>query len=79
MCPNFCMLYCLENVDLTKCKTCEHARYKLITRKGRTLVANRKLRYFLIIRMDISLFYHCKNMELVIMGNRSQSQKATSP
>jgi hypothetical protein len=30
-------------------------------------------------RMDISLFCHCKNMELVMMGNRSQSKKATSP
>jgi len=47
-CPNFCMLYCLENANLTKYKTCGHARYKLITRKGRTLVTQRKLRYFLI-------------------------------
>ena len=28
MCPNFCMLYYLENVEMTECMTCGHSRYK---------------------------------------------------
>jgi hypothetical protein len=27
MCPNFCILYYLENTELTKCRTCGHSRY----------------------------------------------------
>jgi hypothetical protein len=46
MCPNFCMLYYLENAELIKCMTCGHSRYKPITGKGKTLVAYKKLRYF---------------------------------
>jgi hypothetical protein len=46
MCPNFCMLYYLENVELTKCMTCRHSRYKPKTSRGKTLVAYKKLRYF---------------------------------
>jgi hypothetical protein len=46
MCPNFCMLYYLENVELTECMTCGHSRYKPRIGRGKTLVAYKKLRYF---------------------------------
>jgi hypothetical protein len=46
MCPNFCMLYYLENTELTECMTCGHSRYKPRTGRGKTLVAYKKLRYF---------------------------------
>jgi hypothetical protein len=46
ICPNFCMLYYLENVELTECMTCGHSRYKPKTGRGKTLVAYKKLRYF---------------------------------
>jgi len=46
MCYNFCMLYYLENAELTECMTCGHSRYKPKTRRGKTLVAYKKLRYF---------------------------------
>jgi len=46
MCPNFCMLYYLENAELTECMTCEHSRYEPRTRRVKTLVAYKKLRYF---------------------------------
>ena len=48
MCHNFCMLYYLENAEMTKCMTCGHSRYKPKTGIGKTLVAYKKLRYFLI-------------------------------
>ena len=48
MCPNLCMLYYLENGELTECITCEHSRYKPKTGREKTLVAYKKLRYFLI-------------------------------
>jgi hypothetical protein len=44
---NFKMLYYLENTELTECRTCGHACYKLKTGK-RTLITYRKLRYFTI-------------------------------
>ncbi|KAL9357242.1 hypothetical protein Peur_050495 [Populus x canadensis] len=28
ICPNFCMLYYLENAEMTECMTCGHSRYK---------------------------------------------------
>jgi len=46
MCPNFCLLYYLENGELTKCTICGHSRYKPRTGRGKTLVAYKKLRYF---------------------------------
>jgi hypothetical protein len=46
MCPNFCMLYYLENVELTECMTCGHSGYKSRTGREKTLVAYKKLRYF---------------------------------
>jgi hypothetical protein len=48
MFPNFCMLYNLENAELTECRTCGYSHYKPRTSRGRTLVAYKKLRYFLI-------------------------------
>jgi hypothetical protein len=48
ICPNFCMLYYLENVKMTECMTCGHSCYKPRTGRGKTLVAYKKLRYFLI-------------------------------
>jgi hypothetical protein len=39
MCPNFCMLYYLENAEMTKCMTCGHSRYKPRTGRGKTVVA----------------------------------------
>jgi hypothetical protein len=46
ICPNFCILYYLENAELTECMTCGHSRYKPRTGRGKTLVAYKKLRYF---------------------------------
>jgi hypothetical protein len=46
MCPNFCMLYYLENAEMIECMTCGHSRYKLRTGRGKTPVAYKKLRYF---------------------------------
>jgi len=48
VCPNFCMLYYLENAELTECMTCRHSRYKPRTDMEKTLVAYKKLRYFII-------------------------------
>jgi hypothetical protein len=48
MCPNLCMLYYLENGELTECMTCMHSSYKPRTGMGKTLVAYKKLRYFSI-------------------------------
>jgi hypothetical protein len=56
MCPNFCMLYYLENAKLTECKTYRHARYKPRTGRERTLVAYRKLRHFPITPRQQRLF-----------------------
>jgi len=46
-CPNFCMLYYLENIELIECRTCGYARYKPKTCKGRTLVAHKKFRRYM--------------------------------
>jgi hypothetical protein len=35
MCPNFCMLYYLENAELTECMTCGHSHYKPRTGRER--------------------------------------------
>jgi len=39
MCSNFCMLYYLENVEMTECMTYGHSRYKPRAGRGKTLVA----------------------------------------
>ena len=44
MCPNFCMLYYLENAELTECMTCGHSRYIPRTGRGKTLVAYKKFK-----------------------------------
>jgi len=56
MCPNFCMLYYLENAELTECMTCGHSRYKPRIGMGNTLVAYKKLRYFPITPRSQRLF-----------------------
>jgi hypothetical protein len=48
MCPNFCMLYYLENDELTKCMTCGHSRYKPRTGRGKLSWHIKKHKYFLI-------------------------------
>jgi hypothetical protein len=63
MCPNFCMLYYLENVELTECITCGHSHYKPITGRGKTLVAYKKLRYFSITPRLQILFMSPRNVE----------------
>jgi len=35
MCPNFCMLYYLENVELIECRTCGNSCYKPRTGRER--------------------------------------------
>ena len=67
MCPNFCMLYYLENAELTECMTCGHSRYKPRTGRGKTLVTYKKHRYFLITPRLERLFMSPrmnKNLEL---------------
>jgi len=63
MCPNFCMLYYLENVEMTECLTCGHSRYKPRTGRGKTLVAYKKLRYFLITSRLQRLFMSPRTAE----------------
>ena len=66
MCPNFCMLYYLENAQLTECRTWGHARYKSKNGRGRTLVTHRKLKYFLITPRLQMLFMSPKTVEHMI-------------
>jgi len=61
--PNFCMLYYLENTELTECKTCGHSRYKPIIGRGKTLVAYKKLRYIQITPRLQRLFMLPKTAE----------------
>jgi hypothetical protein len=63
ICPNFCMLYYLENAKMTKCMTCGHSRYKPRTGRGKTLVAYKKLRYFLITFRMQRLFMSPRTIE----------------
>jgi len=62
VCPNFCILYHLENIDLIECKTYWHARYKPRTRKGRTFIVYKKLRYFSITHRLQRLFMSSNNI-----------------
>jgi hypothetical protein len=66
MCRNFCMLYYLENAELTECITCKHSCYKPITGRGKTLVAYKKLRYFPITPRLQRLFMSPKTAEHMI-------------
>jgi hypothetical protein len=63
MCPNFYMLYYLENVELTKCKTCGYSRYKPRTGRRKILIAHKKLRYFPITPRLQRLFMSLKTIE----------------
>jgi len=63
MCPNFCMLYYLENIELAECKTCGHSRYKPRTSREKTLVAHKNLRCFSIIPRLHRLFMSPKTAE----------------
>jgi hypothetical protein len=54
MCPNFCM---------SECMTCGHSRYKPRTGRGKTLVAYKKLRYFLITSRLQRLFMSPRTAE----------------
>jgi len=63
MCSNFCMLYYLENTELTECRTCRHSRYKPKTGKEKTPVAYKKLRYFPITPKLQRLFMSPKTTE----------------
>ena len=56
ICINFFMVYYCENIDLTKCKTCGHAQYKLKTGRAMTLFIHKKLRYFSITPRQKRLF-----------------------
>jgi hypothetical protein len=44
ICLNFCMLYYLENAELTECITYGHSRYKPRTDMRKSLVAYKKFR-----------------------------------
>jgi hypothetical protein len=63
MCPNFYMLYYLENAEMTECMTCRHSRYKPRIGRGKTLVAYKKLRYFLITSRMQRLFMSPRTAE----------------
>jgi len=63
MCPNFYIMYYLENTELTECRTCGHSRYKSKTGRGKTLVACKKLRYFPITPRLQRLFILPKTAE----------------
>jgi hypothetical protein len=63
MCPNFCMLYYLEDAKLTKCRTCGHSRCKPRIGREITLITHKKLRYFLIIPKLQRLFMLPKTAE----------------
>ena len=56
MCPNFCMLYYLENTELTECRTCVHTRYKIRTGRGRTLIIKSEL-------VEEELLLHIENLD----------------
>jgi hypothetical protein len=61
MFSNFYMLYYHENTDLTEYRTYRHAWYKPKTGRVITLVAHRKLRYFLITHRLQKVIYIFKD------------------
>jgi hypothetical protein len=63
------MLYYLENIKLTRYRTCGHAHYKLKTGRGWTFVPHKKLRYFSITPRLQGLFMSSKTVEY--MANHS--------
>jgi hypothetical protein len=66
MCPNFCMLYYLENAKLTEYRTCGHSRYKPRTNREKTLVVHKKLKYFSFTHRLQRLFMSPKTIEHII-------------
>jgi len=63
MCPNFCMLYYLENAKLTEGRTCGNSHYKPMIGRERSLIAHRKLKYFSITPRLQRLFISPKTAE----------------
>ena len=63
MCPNFYMLYYLENIDLIEYKTCRHAWSKTSTSRGKTFIVHKKHRYFSITHRLQRLFMSLKTIE----------------
>jgi hypothetical protein len=63
MCHNFCMLYYLENVELTECMTSGHSQFKPRTGREKTLMAYKKLRYFPITPRVQRLFMSPRTAE----------------
>jgi len=63
ICPNFCMLYYLENAEMTESMTCGHSRYKPRTGRGKTLVTYKKLRHFPITSRLQRLFMSPRTAE----------------
>jgi hypothetical protein len=66
LCPNFCMIYYLENAEMTECMTCGHSRYKPRTDMGKNLMAYKKLRYFPITPRLQRLFMSPRTAEHMI-------------
>jgi len=66
ICPNFYMLYYLENAKLTECMTCGHSSYKSKTRMEKNLVPYKKIRYFPIVPTLQRLFMSPKIIEHMI-------------
>jgi hypothetical protein len=60
------MLYYLENVELSECRTCRYAHCKPRTNRERTLIAHRKLRYFSSTHRLQRLFMSLKIIEHMI-------------
>jgi hypothetical protein len=57
------MLYYLENIKLTRYRTCGHAHYKLKIGREWNLVPHKKLRYFSITPKLQGLFMSSKTAE----------------
>ena len=66
MCPNFYMLYYLENPELTEYMICGHSRYKPRIGMGKTLMTYKKLRCFPITPRLQRLFMSPKIAEHMI-------------
>jgi hypothetical protein len=63
MCPNFCILYYIENAELTMRVIYRHSCYKPITSRGGALITHRKLIYFPITHKLKRLFMSPKTAE----------------
>ena len=63
MCLNFCILYYIENAELTMRVIYRHSCYKPITSRGRALIAHRKLINFPITHKLKRLFMSPKTAE----------------